>query len=142
MELIKENNSMMLKRNLLAPLPPGSQFTNCASIARAIGPNTPVAVVTLLERTPKEEYALRRQSRTVAYRKQREDFFKGKTTKEAVDKVEISLNDILELMVTLSKPEKKRYTYASASPTKDMRCSVCEKQFNQKNKKYVSLLHC
>jgi hypothetical protein len=150
--------------------------------------------VTLSERTLKEEYALRRQSRTVAYRKQREDSFEGKTTtphttasnsaqatskplrspsrylqalwkfeleqkaianlmypgcdtgtegsavEEAVDKVEISLNDILEPLVTLSNPEKKRYTYALASPTKDMRCSVCGKQFNQKNNKCVSLL--
>jgi hypothetical protein len=196
-ELIEENNtSMMSKRNLLAPLPPGSQLTDRASIARAIEPNIPVAVVTLSERTPKEEYALRRQSRTVAYRKQRKDFFEGKTStpyatasvsaqatskplrspsrylqalwkfeperkaitnlmypgcdtetegsaiKEAVDKVEISLNNILEPMVTLSNPEKKRYTYASASPTKDMHYSVCGKQFIQKNKKSVSLLRC
>lgn len=195
-ELIEENTSMMSKRNLLALLPPGSQLTNRASITRAIEPDTPVAVVTLLERTPKEEYALRRQSRTVAYRKQREDFFEGKTTtphatasvcaqvtskplrspsrylqalwkfeperkaianlmypvcdtetkgsaiEEAVDKVEISLNDILEPIVTLSNPEKKQYTHASASPTKDMRCSVCRKQFMKKNKKCVSLLCC
>jgi hypothetical protein len=79
-ELIEENTSMMLKRNLLALLPPGSQLTDCISTARAIKPNTPVAVVTLLERTPKEEYALQRQSRTIAYCKQREDFFEGNTT--------------------------------------------------------------
>jgi hypothetical protein len=59
-ELIEENTSMMSKRDLLAPLPPGSQLTDRASIARAIEPNIPVAVVTLSERTPKEEYALRR----------------------------------------------------------------------------------
>jgi hypothetical protein len=65
-----------------------------------------------------------------------------KGTEEAVNKVEISLNDILKPMVTLSNPERKRYSYASASPTKDMHCSVYGKQFNQKDKKYVSLLRC
>jgi hypothetical protein len=189
-QLLDENTSMMSKRNLLAPLPPGSQLTDRASMARAIEPDRSVAVVMLSERTPKEEYALRRQSRTVTYRQEREDFFEGKTTAphatasvpaqatpnplripsrylqalwkfeperkaivnlmypgcdkgtEAVDNVEISLNDILEPMVTLSNPEKKRYSYASASPTKDMHCSVCGKDFTQKNKQCVLLFHC
>jgi hypothetical protein len=70
----------MLKRNLLALMPPGSQLTSRSSTARAIEPNNPVLVVTLSEHTLKEEYALQQQSRTVAYCKQREDFFEGKTT--------------------------------------------------------------
>jgi hypothetical protein len=46
-ELIEENTSMMSKRNLLALMPPGSQLTNRGSIAKAIGPDNPVLVVTL-----------------------------------------------------------------------------------------------
>ncbi|KAF1935092.1 hypothetical protein EJ02DRAFT_486881 [Clathrospora elynae] len=195
-ELIEENSSMMSKRNLLAPMPPGSQLTNRGSIARAIKPDNPVSVVTLSEHTPKEEYALRRQSRTVAYRKQRENFFEGKTTTpqraavsvsaqatpkplrsplrylqalwkfeperkaiaslmypdcdtgaedskdtgiDSATKVKIPLKDILEPMVNLSNPEKKRYTYASASPTKDRCCSVCGKQFIKNDKHHAPL---
>jgi hypothetical protein len=81
-ELIKENTSMMSKRNFLAPMTPGSQLSNCGSIAKAIKPDNPVSVVTLSQHTPKEAYALQRQSRMVAYCKQREDFFKGKTTSQ------------------------------------------------------------
>jgi hypothetical protein len=180
---------MMSKRNLLALMPPGSQLTNRGSIAKVIEPDNPVLVVTLSQHTLKEDYALRRQSRTVAYRKQREDFFEGKTTPQraavrpsvsaqatpkplrspsrylqalwkfeperkaivrlmypdfkdtgvdsATDKIEIPLKDILEPMVKLSNPEKKRYTYASASPTKDRCCSVCGKQFIKNDKKCV-----
>jgi hypothetical protein len=79
-ELIEENTSIMSKRNFLALMPPGSQLTNRGSIAKAIGPDNPVLVVTLSQHTLKEDYALQQQSRTVAYRKQREDFFEGKTT--------------------------------------------------------------
>jgi hypothetical protein len=79
-ELIEENTSMMSKRNLLAPMPPGSQLTNRGSIAKAIGPDNSVSVVTLSQHTLKEDYALRQQSRTVVFCKQREDFFEGKTT--------------------------------------------------------------
>jgi hypothetical protein len=71
---------MMSKRNLLALMPPGSQLTNRGSIAKAIRPNNPVLVVTLSQHTLKEDYALQRQLRTVAYCKQRKDFFEGKTT--------------------------------------------------------------
>jgi hypothetical protein len=46
-ELIKENTSMMSKRNLLALMPPSSQLTNRGSIAKAIRPNNPILVVTL-----------------------------------------------------------------------------------------------
>jgi hypothetical protein len=53
-------------------------------------------------------------------------------------KVETPLKDILKLIVNLSNLEKKRYTYASASPTKDRCCSVCRKQFINNNKKCVS----
>ncbi|KAE8853123.1 hypothetical protein HRS9122_00115 [Pyrenophora teres f. teres] len=74
-ELIDENTSMMLKRNLLAPMPPGSQLTDRLSRNADL---TDGPVVTLPERTPSQEYALRRQSRKVAYRKQRGDFFDGK----------------------------------------------------------------
>ena len=74
-ELIDENTSMMSKRNLLAPMPPGSQLTDRPSRNADL---TDSPVVTLPERTPSQEYALRRQSRTVAYRKQRGDFFDGK----------------------------------------------------------------
>jgi hypothetical protein len=79
-ELIEENTSIMSKRNLLALMPPGSQLTARASMARATEIDRPVPVVTLSERTPSQEYPVRRQSRNVAYRQEREDFFEGKVT--------------------------------------------------------------
>jgi hypothetical protein len=36
-----------------------------------------ITEVALVDRTPSQEYALRRQSRKLAYRKQREAFFEG-----------------------------------------------------------------
>jgi acid stress-induced BolA-like protein IbaG/YrbA len=43
----------------------------------------------------------------------------------AAEGTKISLNVILELIVKISRLEKKRYAYASASPTKENRYSVC-----------------
>ncbi|KAF1943186.1 hypothetical protein EJ02DRAFT_486580 [Clathrospora elynae] len=57
------------------------------------------------------------------------------TGADAANKIEISLNDILEPTVKISHPEKKRYTYASAEPTKDKCCGVCGHQFDKNNKK-------
>ncbi|KAF1360100.1 hypothetical protein EJ07DRAFT_118025 [Lizonia empirigonia] len=184
-QLIEENTSMMSKRNLLAPMPPGSQLTECANISKAAETDKSVAVVSLSERTPSQEYDLRRQSRTVAYRKQRKAFFEGESTTSAAastsasttikplrapsrylqalwkfeperksisrlmypncdtaeedtvvaaGEVELPLQNILEPMVRVSRPEKKRYTYASASPTDDNRCGVCGLQFTKNNK--------
>jgi hypothetical protein len=188
-QLIEENTSMMSKRNLHAPMPPGSQLTDSANISKVMDTDKAVTVVKISERTLKEEYAMRRQSRTVAYRKQRKDFFEGDcitpaatastvaqtTTKAlrspsrylkalwkfeperkiiarlmypgcdsaaedsevAAEDVKILLQDILEPMVKLCMPEKKRYNYRSASPTQDMRCSVCDYQFIKNTQKYV-----
>jgi len=69
----------MLKRNLLAPRPPSTQLTDRPSKKMDLN-NSPLVVVTVAERTPSQEYTLRRQLRRVAYRKQREDFFEGKST--------------------------------------------------------------
>ncbi|KAF1359213.1 hypothetical protein EJ07DRAFT_121068 [Lizonia empirigonia] len=190
-ELIDENVSMMAKRNLFAPMPPGSQLTDRASRPEATETDRDVTVVTLSKRTPREEYASRRQSRTVAYRKRREAFFEGECTTPparastpaettfkplrspsrylqalwkfeperkaiarlmypdcdsaaedsviAAGEAELPLHDILVPMVKLSMPEKKRYNYASASPTKDMCCSVCGLQFIKDNKNSAPL---
>lgn len=78
-KLIDENTSMMSKRNLLAPMPPGSQLTDRV-IPKAKEISKTVKEVSLLERTPSQEYAIRRQFRKVAYRKQREAFFGGEST--------------------------------------------------------------
>lgn len=190
--LIDENTSMMSKRNLLAPMPPGSQLTDRPTMAIPTRYDRPVAVVTISERTPSKEYSLRRQSRTVAFRKKREEFFEGnvttpqQTTKltsqqtvsnpsrspsrylEALWKFEperkaivelmypnmtadevsakdghgassdseTPLNNILGPMVGLANPKKKRYAYASAEPTEDHRCGVCDRQFT---KTYVAI---
>ncbi|CAN9286059.1 unnamed protein product [Alternaria alternata] len=173
-KLIDENTSMMSKRNLLAPMPPGSQLTDRV-IPKAKEISKTVKEVSLLERTPSQEYAIRRQFRKVAYRKQREAFFGGEdpsssdaatsstsgqtTTKPlrtpsrylqallkfeperktisrllypgcataadvAAEGTKISLDVILEPMVKISRPEKKRYAYASASSTKENRCGI------------------
>jgi hypothetical protein len=55
----------------------------------------------------------------------------------ATNKIKIPLKDILKLIVNLSNLEKKQYTYASASLTKDRCCGVCGKQFIKNNKKCV-----
>lgn len=55
----------------------------------------------------------------------------------AAEGIKISLDVILEPMVKISRPEKKRYAYASAAPTKENRCGVCGHQFHKNNKKYV-----
>ncbi|KAF1936683.1 hypothetical protein EJ02DRAFT_470273 [Clathrospora elynae] len=68
----------MAKRNLLAPMPPGSQLAKHVNMARAIDIDKPVAVVTLTERTLSQESALQWQAQTVAYCKKRKDFFEGK----------------------------------------------------------------
>lgn len=78
-KLIDENTSMMSKRNLLAPMPPGSQLTDRV-IPKAKEISKTVKEVSLLERTLSQEYAIRRQFRKVAYRKQREAFFGGEST--------------------------------------------------------------
>ena len=59
MELFEVNTSMMSKRNLHAPMPPGSQLTDRAN-STAQKTDRDVAVVTVSERTPSQEYALRR----------------------------------------------------------------------------------
>jgi hypothetical protein len=75
-KLMNENTSMMSKRNLLAPMPPGSQLTDRA-ISKVKKTSINVTEVALADRTSSQEYALRRQSRKLAYRKQRGAFFKG-----------------------------------------------------------------
>jgi hypothetical protein len=167
-KLINENTSMMSKRNLLAPMPPGSQLTDRA-IPKVTETNMNITEVALVDRTPSQEYALRRQSRKLAYRRQREAFFEGDlvaaspsregvnplrspsrylqalwkfepdrraitmlmypgcaTAAEVVaERNKIPLNDILELMAEICRPEKTRYAYAFALPTKDGCCGVC-----------------
>ena len=192
-QLIEENYSMMAKRNLLTPMPPNSQLIDRSNSLKAQEAKKEAPTVALLDRTPKQEYAFRRQSRSTAYRKQREAFFKGESfdspyataptasterskkplrspsrylkalwkfepERKAISKmlypgcdalvedgvsldeasnVKLPLKDILKPMVAIAKPEKKRYSYASASPTEDKRCSVCNLQFNNDNKKWV-----
>jgi hypothetical protein len=75
-KLMNDNTSMMSKRNLLAPMPPGSQLTERA-IPKFKKTSMNVTEVALADRTPSQEYALRRQSRNLAYLKQREAFFEG-----------------------------------------------------------------
>jgi hypothetical protein len=63
--------------------------------------------------------------------------FKDTSVNSTTNKIKILLKDILKLIVNLSNLEKKRYTYASASLTKDRCCGVCGKQFIKNNKKCV-----
>jgi hypothetical protein len=65
-----------VKMNLLAPMPPGSQLTDRA-IPKVKETSINITEVALVDRTPSQEYALRRQSRKLAYRKERVAFFKG-----------------------------------------------------------------
>jgi hypothetical protein len=70
--LLEQHISMMAKRNLFAPTPPGSQLTELVHKA-PIPAEVDVMEVTTL--TSSEHYEIRRQSRNKAYRKKREEFF-------------------------------------------------------------------
>lgn len=79
LELISENTSMMLKRNLLAPKPPGSQLTDLPFskevIKNVVADDYDIMTVPAL--TPAQEYDIRRKSRKKAYNQKRNDFFSG-----------------------------------------------------------------
>jgi hypothetical protein len=69
--LLDENSSMMAKRNLLAPQPPGSQL-----IHQSLRPvREKVANITAL--TPREQYEVRRQLRNKGYHKDCKSFYAG-----------------------------------------------------------------
>jgi hypothetical protein len=72
--LLEKHTSMMAKRDLLAPPPPGSQLTKSTHSAPLSVENEVMELTTL---TPGEHYKIRRQSRKKAYRAEREEFFEG-----------------------------------------------------------------
>jgi hypothetical protein len=82
--LVDASISMMSRRNLLAPQPPGTQLidqpprTTKAEDTENCLENEDLAVLTVANLTPDEQCYSRRQFRNKAYRKQRKDFFEGR----------------------------------------------------------------
>jgi hypothetical protein len=170
--LVDASISMMSRRNLLAPQPPGTQLIDqpprMAKVEdiESFPGNEDIAVLTVANLTQDEQYSSRRQSRNKAYRKQREDFFEGHQNivksltpanplrlpsryleslfkfepnrRKVVDllyphgvihaKDALSLGQILEPMVEMANPKKRRYGYNSVEMTEDKRCGVCNQQ--------------
>jgi hypothetical protein len=73
-DLLEKHTSMMARRNLWAPKPPGSQLVKLTQ--KSDVPDNE-QVMELDPLTPSQHYEIRRQSRNKAYRKEREDFFEG-----------------------------------------------------------------
>jgi hypothetical protein len=176
-ELLDENCSMMARRNLLAPQPPGSQLVDQAF--KPIESKT----VSLVVLSPRQEYDMRRQRRNKMYVKTRKRFWEndgeeleeelkqdqalklGAATSEVVEVkaslpqrlpsrylkalwkheperrrlvellycngvtdqgAELALDPILESLVNMANPPKKRYAYNSAQPGPDGSCGVCK----------------
>lgn len=70
--LLDKHTSMMAKRDLSAPLPPGSQLIKTTQTSLLLDDDGTMELASL---TPSEHYEMRRQSRNKAFRKEREEFF-------------------------------------------------------------------
>jgi hypothetical protein len=87
-ELIESHTSMLLRRNLNAPQPPGSQLIHVQGHTIPVETDTatetatetvvhPTHNMTLPDLTPPQQYEIRRQSRKKRYDSDRERFFNG-----------------------------------------------------------------